>query len=131
MSLVWSNDCLLRVSGAPLSDGVPLLKPLSPVYVTPPQDPGPPFGKLKAPTFTAKFINLATNADGPHYIKGFFQKLSPEKIAIFANPAGLLRSPMKAVLFASDFPDVPFNEDLFVSLSIRQPGKNGFTGKKK
>jgi hypothetical protein len=127
IALVWSNECLLRVAGTPLLDGAPQLKPLSPVYVSPPQHSGPPFGKLRSPTFTANFISLATNVEEAPYMKGFFQRLSPEKIAFFANPAGLLRSPIKAVLFASDFPDVPLNEDLFVSLSIRQPRKNGFS----
>ena len=129
LSLVWSDDRLLRVSGAPLLDETSLLKPLSPVYVTTPDGPGAPFGKYKTPTSTAKYINLAMDPPEPQFLKGFFQKVpqAPEKIAFFANPGGLLRSPVKAVLFSSDFPDVPFNEELFVSLAIRKPGKSGYS----
>src|SRR5207248_7429377 len=72
------------------------------------------------------FISCHNNELNP-FIRGVFQKVSPEKIAFFFNPDGLLRAPIKAVLFSSDFPDVPFNEQLLVSLSIRSPQKGGFS----
>lgn len=48
-----------------------------------------------------------------------FSFRSPEKITFFFNP-GYLRRPVKAVLFADDYPNVPLNVDLFASFSIRK-----------
>jgi len=100
------------------------LKPLSPVLVSLTGSAGAPYHKT--PTTTANFLSLAINNEQNPFIRGVFQKVSPEKIAFFFNPDGLLRAPIKAVLFSSDFPDVPFNEQLLISLSIRPPKKGVF-----
>ena len=110
--------------------GAPALKPLSPIHVTLTGTPGGPFGRERAPTEVAHFLSLAIDVQTP-FIRGRFEKISPEKIGFLFNPEGLLRTPTRAVLFSSAYPDVPFNEELFdvvdVSFAIHPAPKYGFS----